>query len=124
MGSIADLYNRFNIATDVMTSIVNILDGLATAVGAAQTVLQDAMFTAGQNGYTVNEDGSVQVVNVPVLDVKFATDLRNEIQEALRSAAEADQQAAKDLRALAAQVNQTSDVRCALSRTVGPEYGG
>ncbi|HJP77101.1 MAG TPA: amidase domain-containing protein [Pseudonocardiaceae bacterium] len=109
VGSIKDLYNRFNVATDVMSSIVNVMDALATAVGAAQTVLQDAMSTAEQNGYAVNEDGSVQVVDVPVLDVRFATDLRNEIQDALRSADEADQQAAKDLRALAAQVNQTNE---------------
>lgn len=109
VGSIDDLYNRFNITTDAMSSIVVILDALAAAVGAAQTVLQDVLSTAEQNGYAVNEDGSVQVVDVPVLDVRFATDLRDRIQDALRSADEADQQAAKDLRALAAQVSQTNE---------------
>lgn len=107
--AIDDLYNRFNIATDVISAIITVLDALATTVSAAQTVLQDAMTAAAENGYGVNEDGSVQAIDVPDLDVQFAIDLQHTIQDALRSANEADQQAAKDLQELAAQVNQTNE---------------
>ncbi|HJP79328.1 MAG TPA: amidase domain-containing protein [Pseudonocardiaceae bacterium] len=109
--AVGQLYDQFNITSEVVASVVAILTALAESVGTAQTVLQDALYLASEASYTVDDTGNVTAGDAPFIDGKSLIDIQDMINEALRSADEADQQAAKDLAKLAALATQAGGAK-------------
>lgn len=95
--AVVDLANKFESASDEMRGAVMVLDALAESIGLAQSTLRGALEYARQRGFSVADDGSLQpmpgVVPLPV-DMPA---IQSRLDEAIRAATQADQNAAAGL---------------------------
>jgi hypothetical protein len=109
-GTLASVATHFDIASDTFAGIVMVLEGLADAIGIAQSTLAAALHEAGSLGLDVADDGTVGVTEsgLPgaVGDAR-QPQVQALVHEALTAAAKADQQAADELRNLAGAVTAT-----------------
>ena len=106
----ASAADGFDIAADTIDGIVMVLDGLADAISMAQTTLEEALREAGELDLSVADDGQVRVTEDGLAGALGNARLQNVqslISDALTAATKADQDAADELRKLAAAVNVT-----------------
>ena len=106
----ASAADGFDIAADTIDGIVMVLDGLADAISMAQTTLEEALREAGELDLSVADDGQVRVTEdglAGALGNARLQNVRSLISDALTAATKADQDAADELRKLAAAVNVT-----------------
>jgi hypothetical protein len=108
---LGNLANEFDIAGYTFSSVVMVLEGLATAVEMAQQTLADALAQAAAIGLAIADDGTVTVVEdgLPgaAADAQ-APAVQELVHTALNAATTADQDATKQLHTLLAQTTATN----------------
>lgn len=107
--TLADLANRFEVASDEMRGAVMVLDALSESIGYAQSALRGVLNYAKQVGLKISDDGKVDLL--PSTSPVYLITVQERLNEVLREATQADQKAAGELKRIQGAVGLNDPIK-------------